>query len=74
MYGIPEDAEYRSMTLPPGLPGYHTTILNAPQRVPPMGTDNYAWIAIASGEDGPIQAWLDQVVIHTSSGDFSPSY
>lgn len=74
MYGLPQEAEFRSVTLPPGLPGYHTIILEAPQRVPPMGTDNYAWIAIASGEDGPLQSWLDKVVINTSAGSFSPLY
>lgn len=74
MYGIPVDAEFQSVTLPPGLPGYHTTILDTPQRVPAMGIDNYSWIAIASGPDGPLQDWLANVVIHTSQGEFPPSH
>jgi hypothetical protein len=74
MYGMPIEAEYRSLKLPPNIPGYHTTILDAPQRVPAMGTDNYAWIAIASGEDGPLQRWVDEIVITASEGTFSPVY
>jgi hypothetical protein len=74
MYGAPVDAEFLSLELPPNLPGYHTTILDAPQRVPAMGTDNYAWIAIASGEDGRIQGWVDEIIINTSGGSFSPVY
>ena len=74
MYGMPVEAEYLSLKLPPNVPGYHTTILDAPQRVPAMGTDNYAWIAIASGEDGPLQRWLDEVVITASEGTFAPVY
>jgi hypothetical protein len=74
MYGTPVDAEFLSLKLPSGLPGYHTTILDAPQRVTAMGTDNYAWIAIASGEDGRIQGWVDEIIINTSEGSFSPVY
>ena len=74
MYGMPVEAEYLSVKLPPNVPGYHTIILDAPQRVPAMGTDNYAWIAIASGEDGPLQRWLDEIVITASEGTFSPVY
>lgn len=74
MYGAPVEVEFRSLKLPPNLPGYHTTILDAPQRVPAMGTDNYAWIAIASGEDGRIQGWVDEIIIDTSGGSFSPVY
>jgi hypothetical protein len=74
MYGLPVEGQFARLELPPGLPGYHTAILDAPQRVSPMGSDNYAWIAIASGEDGPLQRWLDGVRIVTANGQFSPVY
>lgn len=74
MYGMPVEAEFLSLELPPNLPGYHTTILDAPQRVPAMGTDNYAWISIASGMDGPLQGWINEIVITSAVGNFSPVY
>lgn len=75
MYGMPEDAVFKGLTLPPEPPpGYHTLIMDPDQKIPAMGGDNYAWISIASGEDGPIQKWVDRIVIHSSRGDFRPVY
>jgi hypothetical protein len=68
MYGVAEDSEFLRINLPRQPPGYHTLLLDAPQRVPAMGTDNYSWIAIASGEDGPLQSWLHEVSVDTSRG------
>ncbi len=74
MYGMPEEAVFKGLTLPPDVPGYHTLIMDPEQKIPAMGGDNYAWISIASGEDGPLQQWVDRIVIHSSRGDFRPVY
>ncbi|HWP45072.1 MAG TPA: hypothetical protein VNO14_17650 [Blastocatellia bacterium] len=71
MYGIPVEAELKSVRLPESLRCLHTQILDDGQMVPQMGRDNYAWIGIISGESDEILIEAPRIKILTSEGEFA---
>lgn len=74
MYGIPVRAKLEKVIVPEYFGCSHTRILNLGDNVQPMGTDNYAWIGIVSGEPKKIEAEIINIKILTSEGEFSPIY
>ena len=71
MYGIPVQAILNQVILPQDFPNYRTRILNYNMPVPPMGTDNYAWIGIVSGEAEQVKKFTPMIKIETSAGSFN---
>ncbi|HVG18343.1 MAG TPA: hypothetical protein VNI02_04770 [Blastocatellia bacterium] len=71
LYGIPVQAQLKSVHLPDSFSCFHTQILDAGETVPAMGTSNYAWIGIVSGEIERALEETAKIRIHTSEGEFS---
>jgi hypothetical protein len=71
MYGIPVEAELKSVQLPDPFNCLHTQILDAGQVVAPMGQDNYAWVGIVSGESENVLREAPGIKILTSEGEFT---
>jgi hypothetical protein len=74
MYGVPVDAKLAEVRLPSDFSSHHTRILDYGTSVTPMGTDNYSWIGIATGNVGTIERDVNAIEIATSSGVFHPVF
>lgn len=66
-YGLPVESDLRDVRpIPPSV--FHTQILDRGAHVPAMGTDNWAWVGIVSGEYSPVREFLRSVNFETSAG------
>lgn len=71
LYGIPVQAELKGVRLPDHFTCLHTQILDAGEIIPAMGTSNYAWIGIVSGDIDRALEETAKIRILTSEGEFS---
>jgi biotin carboxylase len=71
LYGIPVQAQLKSVQLPDSFSCFHTQILDAGEIVPAMGTSNYAWIGIVSGDIDRAMEETAKIKINTSEGEFA---
>jgi hypothetical protein len=74
MYGIPVEARLRAIRAPAGIQSMHTVIVDRGELIPPMGTDNYAWVGIASGIAEQVESDVRRLRIETDRGEFAPSF
>jgi hypothetical protein len=66
-YGLPLESDLQEVRpVPPSV--FHTQILDRGAHVPAMGTDNWAWVGIVSGEHVPVREFLRSVNFETSRG------
>ena len=66
-YGLPLESDLQEVRpVPPSV--FHTQILDRGAHVPAMGTDNWAWVGIVSGEHSPVREFLRTVNFETSRG------
>jgi hypothetical protein len=66
-YGLPVESDLQNVrAIPPSV--FHTQILDRGAHVPAMGTDNWAWVGIVSGEHSPVREFLRSVNFETSAG------
>lgn len=70
-YGIPIEATLKRVILPKNFPNYHIQILDNDTIVPTMGTDNYAWVGIVSGEARSVEKYTPLIKIETDKGTFN---
>jgi hypothetical protein len=66
-YGLPIESDLQEVRpAPPSV--FHTQILDRGAHVPAMGTDNWAWVGIVSGEHSSVREFLRSVNFKTSRG------
>lgn len=66
-YGLPIESDLQEIRpVPPSV--FHTQILDRGAHVPAMGTDNWAWVGIVSGEHNSVREFLRSVNFKTSRG------
>lgn len=66
-YGLAVESRLENIEpVPPTV--FHTQILERGALVPAMGTDNWAWVGIVSGEQNPVRDFLRRAKLETSIG------
>ncbi|WP_394826508.1 acetyl-CoA carboxylase biotin carboxylase subunit family protein [Pendulispora albinea] len=74
MYGIPVKARFHGVQKPAEFASMNTVILDEGELVPAMGSDNYAWIGIASGFRTDVENDVRSLRIETDRGEFAAAF
>lgn len=72
-YGLWTSARFQGVNLPPS-PARHTQFAVEATAVPAMGTSDYAWVGLVSGEEQDVRQCLAGLTIDTDQGPASPAY
>lgn len=68
-YGLRHGGVVRSVHVPADAKCLHTRYVLDGQRVPPVGTSDYAWIGMIAGFRADCDSVVDRIVIHTDGGE-----
>ncbi|WP_040262947.1 ATP-grasp domain-containing protein [Pseudomonas massiliensis] len=72
-YGLWTSARLNSVTVPASR-AWHTQFAAEESHVPAMGTSDYAWVGLVSGEEQAVRQCLAGLGINTDLGPASPAY
>jgi ATP-grasp domain len=72
-YGLRDGGVVRSVSFPADAQCLHTRYIPDGERVPPVGTSDYAWIGMVAGFPADCDSAVDRIIICTGDGE-QPAY
>jgi hypothetical protein len=74
LYGLARGGRLLALDVPELAGVRHTAVLGSGDQVAAMGSGDWAWIGIVTGEQSAVAATLAALRIHTTLGVESPCY
>ncbi len=73
-YGIKEDGRLSKVNLPTDLKSFHTMVAKDHAFVTAIGTSDYSWIGMMSGDPETVIREINQITIETDKKEISPAF